>query len=123
MSKKESVYGPGDKTQTPKAAATKRSFFGDSGYLTEKIKEAAQELGERLLGGSGGGAKMPTSGKAAEALAMLEAQKKPQAGQPQGMKLKKGGKVSKKKTRTTKKPRGVGVAQRGYGKALTGKKK
>ena len=35
-------------------------------------------------------------------------------------KLKKGGKVSKKKT---KKPRGVGVAQRGYGKALTGKKK
>jgi len=87
------------------------------------IKEHARELGERLLGGSGGGAKMPTSGKAAEALAMMEAQKKPQAGQPQGMKLKKGGMVSKKKTRTTKKPRGVGVAQRGYGKALTGKKK
>jgi hypothetical protein len=30
--------------------------------------------------------------------------------------LKKGGKVSKK-------PRGVGCAQRGYGKALTGRKK
>jgi hypothetical protein len=87
------------------------------------IREAAQKIGERLLGGSGGGAKMPTSGKAAEVLAMMEAQKKPRAGQPQGMKLKKGGKVSKNKTRTTKKPRGVGVAQRGYGKALTGKKK
>ena len=122
MSKKESVDGPGDKTQTPKAAATK-SLFGDSGYFEEKVKEAAQELGERLLGNRGGGAKMPTAGNAAKALALAEAQKKPQAGQPQGMKLKEGGMVSKKKTRTTKKPRGVGVAQRGYGKALTGKKK
>jgi hypothetical protein len=33
---------------------------------------------------------------------------------------KKGGKVSKGKS---KKPRGVGCAQRGYGKALTGRKK
>jgi hypothetical protein len=33
---------------------------------------------------------------------------------------KKGGKVSKGKS---KKPRGVGAAQRGYGKALTGRKK
>ena len=39
-------------------------------------------------------------------------------------KRKKGGKVSKKKTKPkSKKPRGVGVAKRGYGKALTGKKK
>ena len=89
------------------------------------IKEHVRELGERLLGRSGGTftGKMPTSGKTAEVLAMLAAEKKPEAGKPQGMKLKKGGMVSKKKTRTTKKPRGVGVAQRGYGKALTGKKK
>lgn len=93
------------------------------GFLVPAARRATQKLKEKFLGGSGGGAKMPTSGKAAEILAMLEAQKKPQAGQPQGMKLKKGGMVSKKKTRTTKKPRGVGVAQRGYGKALTGKKK
>jgi len=33
---------------------------------------------------------------------------------------KKGGKISKGKS---KKPRGVGCAQRGYGKALTGRKK
>ena len=39
-------------------------------------------------------------------------------------KRKKGGQVSKKKTKPkSKKPRGVGVAKRGYGKALTGKKK
>ena len=39
-------------------------------------------------------------------------------------KRKKGGKVSEKKTKPkSKKPRGVGVAKRGYGKALTGKKK
>ena len=39
-------------------------------------------------------------------------------------KRKKGGKVSKKKTKPkSKKPRGVGAAKRGYGKALTGKKK
>ena len=95
----------------------------ESKSVVAGIKKAARGIGERLLGNMGGGAKMPTSGKAAEVLAMLEAQKKLQAGQPQGMKLKKGGMVSKKKTRTTKKPRGVGVAQRGYGKALTGKKK
>ena len=49
-------------------------------------------------------------------------------------KRKEGGQVSKKKTKLksktksktkpkSKKPRGVGVAKRGYGKALTGKKK
>ena len=49
-------------------------------------------------------------------------------------KRKKGGKVSKKKIKPksktkfktkpkSKKPRGVGAAKRGYGKALTGKKK
>ena len=35
---------------------------------------------------------------------------------------KKGGKISKGKSKS-KKPRGVGAAQRGYGKALTGRKK
>jgi len=118
MAKKESIYGPGDKTQTPKAAAAKRSLFGDAGYL----KEAIKEIVEGRFGGSQGTftGKMPTAGAAAKALTVTEAKKKQNAGVPQGMKLKKGGKVSKKKT---KKPRGVGVAQRGYGKALTGKKK
>jgi hypothetical protein len=118
MAKKKSVYGPGDKTQAPKAAATNKSFFGNPKYLKEKIIEVA----EGLIGGSQGTftGKMPTSGAAGKAAALTEAQKKQAVGVPQGMKLKKGGKVSKKKT---KKPRGVGVAQRGYGKALTGKKK
>jgi len=106
-----------------KDKGSKKPQRGEQGWVTAALREGAQMLGERLLGGRGSGAKMPTSGKAAEVLAMMEAQKKPKAGQPQGMKLKKGGMVSKKKTRTTKKPRGVGVAQRGYGKALTGKKK
>lgn len=121
MAKKKSVYGPGDKTQTPKAAAAKRSLFGDSGFFKEKIFEALEGLAGKSQGTFTG--KMPTAGTAAKALALTEAKKKQVAGVPQGMKLKKGGKVSKKKTRTTKKPRGVGVAQRGYGKALTGKKK
>ena len=43
------------------------------------------------------------------------AKAKLESANPEKRKLKKGGKVSK--------PRGVGVAQRGYGKALTGKKK
>lgn len=121
MSKKKSVYGPGDKTQTPKAAATGKSLFGDSGLFKEKIFEALEGLAGKSQGTFTG--KMPTAGNAAKALTVTEAKKKQKAGIPQGMKLKKGGKVSKKKTRTTKKPRGVGVAQRGYGKALTGKKK
>jgi len=121
MAKKESIYGPGDKTEIPKAAAAKRSLFGDSGFFKEKIFEALEGLAGKSQGTFTG--KMPTSGKTAEVLAMLAAEKKPEAGKPQGMKLKKGGMVSKKKTKTTKKPRGVGVAQRGYGKALTGKKK
>ena len=112
MAKKESVYGPGDKTQTPKAAATGKSLFG------EKIFEALKGLAGKSQGTFTG--RMPTAGNAAKALTVTEAKKKQKAGVPQGMKLKKGGKVSKKKT---KKPRGVGVAQRGYGKALTGKKK
>jgi len=118
MSKKKSVYGPGDKTQAPKAAATNKSFFGNPEYLKEKIREVA----EGLVGGSQGTftGRMPTAGNVAKALTVTETKKKQKEGIPQGMKLKKGGKVSKKKT---KKPRGVGVAQRGYGKALTGKKK
>jgi len=118
MAKKKSIYGTGDKTQTPKAAATKRSLFS-----TDLLKEKIREIGERLVGGGSQGTftgKMPTAGNAAKALTVTGAKKKQVAGVPQGMKLKKGGKVSKKKT---KKPRGVGVAQRGYGKALTGKKK
>ena len=122
MAKKKSVYGPGDKTQAPKAAATNKSFFGNPEYLNEKIREAAGVIAGKLQGtGTGTGTgKMPMSGAAGKAAALTEAKKKQVAGVPQGMKLKKGGKVSKKKT---KKPRGVGVAQRGYGKALTGKKK
>ena len=118
MAKNKSVYGPGDKTQTPKAAAAKRGLFGDPGYLKEVIFETLEGLAGKSQGTFTG--KMPTAGAAAKALTVTEAKKKQVAGVSQGMKLKKGGKVSKKKT---KKPRGVGVAQRGYGKALTGKKK
>lgn len=118
MAKKKSVYGPGDKTQTSKAAATGKSLFGDSGFFKDKIFEALEGLAGKTQGTFTG--KMPTAGNAAKALTVTEAKKKQKAGVPQGMKLKKGGKISKKKT---KKPRGVGVAQRGYGKALTGKKK
>jgi len=120
MAKKKSVYGPGDKTQAPKAAATNKSFFGNPEYLNEKIREAAGVIAGKLQGTGTGTGKMPMSGAAGKAAALTEAKKKQVAGVPQGMKLKNGGKASKKKT---KKPRGVGVAQRGYGKALTGKKK
>ena len=90
--------------------------------VVQEIKDKAKSVVNKLLGGSRGTltGKMPTAGNAVKALALTEAEKKQKAGVPQGMKLKKGGKVSNKKT---KKPRGVGVAQRGYGKALTGKKK
>ncbi len=118
MAKKKSVYGPGDKTQASKAAATNKSFFGNPKYLAEQIFETLEGLARKPQGTFTG--KMPTAGNAGKALGLTEAKKKQTAGVPQGMKLKKGGKVSKKKT---KKPRGVGVAQRGYGKALTGKKK
>ena len=74
-------------------------------------RRAAQRLGERLLGGGSGGGL--DRGKAARDLAIAQA--KLESANPEKRKLKKGGKVSK--------PRGVGVAQRGYGKALTGKKK
>ena len=75
------------------------------------IKKSVRELGERLLGGGGGGGL--DRGKEARDLAIAQA--KLESANPEKRKLKKGGKVSK--------PRGVGVAQRGYGKALTGKKK
>ncbi len=89
--------------------------------LRASVEKAAGKIKDKLFGSQGTfTGKMPTTGNAAKALALTETKKKQVAGIPQGMKLKKGGKVSKKKT---KKPRGVGVAQRGYGKALTGKKK
>ena len=90
--------------------------------VVQAARDTAERIADRLFGGSQGTltGKMPTAGNAAKALTVTEAKEKQKAGVPQGMKLKKGGKVSNKKT---KKPRGVGVAQRGYGKALTGKKK
>ena len=79
--------------------------------LTEAAKKTAERIADRLLGGGGGGGL--DRGKAARDLAIAQA--KLESANPEKRKLKKGGKVSK--------PRGVGVAQRGYGKALTGKKK
>ena len=120
MAKKESIYGHGDKTETPKGPAKKLT-------LSQAFRQYWEDLADHIMESRGTQGtytgRMPTAGNAAKALTVTKAKKKQKAGVPQGMKLKKGGKVSKKKTRTTKKPRGVGVAQRGYGKALTGKKK
>jgi hypothetical protein len=80
--------------------------------VVQGIKKSAERIADRLLGGGGGGGGLDR-GKAARDLAIAQA--KQESANPEKRKLKKGGKVSK--------PRGVGVAQRGYGKALTGKKK
>ena len=79
--------------------------------LTAAFEKTAERVVDKLLGGGGGGGL--DRGKAARDLAIAQA--KLESANPEKRKLKKGGKVSK--------PRGVGVAQRGYGKALTGKKK
>ena len=79
--------------------------------IVQAAKKSVDRIKDRLLGGGGGGGL--DRGKAARDLAIAQA--KLESSNPEKRNLKKGGKVSK--------PRGVGVAQRGYGKALTGKKK
>ena len=76
------------------------------GFLGKPIAKALRMFGT-------GGSKMPEN-KYAEA---IKQQLRTSGGVAP---RKKGGKVSKGKS---KKPRGVGAAQRGYGKALTGRKK
>ena len=81
--------------------------------IVQGVKDNVDRIKDKLLGIVDGGGGGLDRGKAARDLAIAQA--KLESSNPEKRNLKKGGKVSK--------PRGVGVAQRGYGKALTGKKK
>jgi len=104
MAKKQVEAAP-DSGVSPEQAL---SNLENSGLLGKGLAKAIRITGAGTVNG-----KMPGSGYA-EAI-------KQQLRMAGGVApRKKGGKVSKGKS---KKPRGVGCAQRGYGKALTGRKK